>query len=515
MKKMLFLAATAAIIALSSCSNDDIMSNTNEEVAENIPVAFTSYIARETRATDITTTASIQAAGKGFGVYAYDHGTQKVENYTKSYVTLNFMDNQHVTYQSGSSEWGYNPVKYWPNTDGSMISFYAYAPYVDGMNSSNKTAPENPKLILRGEYNGPALYYQMPEDLSKGIDLCYGELEGTGKAAVNRLKPTVNEKIKFNFKHALARYGFNVQVFNDMITDGDHHGTPANGGALAAGTTIKIKSLKLVGNMATSGVLSLYNGKWDAQVATSAEYELKSGFSSAVENITGDDAAEEIALFNSADDYVLLIPGSQFRIQIAYDVVTEDGNLLNGESCTENVVTSEEYFTAMPGVATKFHLNLGMNTVKFDAEVVEWGNETTSEVDLPNNTVIAATQAANYIYDDNYNYTGSKNVNGNTVTFTYASADVSATKKEILDDLARYLGALYRAGGINEIKWSSNTYEWNPTAAGNLKGSNWWNATTSQTLVKELTTWFASNQDATQITIKCDGVDLVLKFVVE
>ena len=113
---------------------------------------------------------------------------------------------------------------------------------------------------------------------------------------------------------------------------------------------------------------------------------------------------------------------------------------------------------------------------------------------------------------NSYTYTASVTATGgNEITFTYAAGSVSATKREILDDLARYLGAVYYAGGASTINWNSTDYTWNPAAAGNLKGSNWYGG--SSTLVSALNTWYASNPTATQIVLKIDGTDTTLKFV--
>lgn len=113
---------------------------------------------------------------------------------------------------------------------------------------------------------------------------------------------------------------------------------------------------------------------------------------------------------------------------------------------------------------------------------------------------------------NSYTYTASVTATGgNEITFTYAAGSVSATKREILDDLARYLGAIYYAGGASAINWNSTDYTWNPAAAGNLKGSNWYGG--GQTLVKALNTWYASNPNATEIVLKIDGTDTTLKFV--
>ena len=125
-------------------------------------------------------------------------------------------------------------------------------------------------------------------------------------------------------------------------------------------------------------------------------------------------------------------------------------------------------------------------------------------------TQAAAAAGYDYPVSTPYTYTATITTSGNDATFTYAAADYTGTN--VLNDLARYLGALYYAGNAAEIQWNGNTYAWDPAAAGNLKGSNWWNATSSKTLVKELTDWYAGNPTATEITIKIDGVDSTITF---
>lgn len=380
--KKTFLLAAVAIAAFSSCSNDE-QTDALVKKTDATAVAFDSYLVRS-RATDLTTNASIQAAGAGFGVYAYDQGTLPVVDYTNSFVAPNFFSNQQVTYNGTSTPaaWEYTNIKYWPNNPGAMLSFYAYAPY----NASITTdVASNPRLILNGDYNGPALQYKMPSSLAAGIDLCWGQELGQTLAPVNKTKPGVGDKIQFNFKHALSRLGFNIQVFNDQATDGSGH-SDAEADPIKAGTTIRVQSLKLIGNFATSGILSLYDGKWDAPIANTAEYELNGVLNPTISaGLTASAAATELPLFADADTYVMMIPGGSFKIQITYDVETVDPNLPDGKSVVRNVITSDDAFTSQAGVATNYHLNLGMTTVKFDANVVDWNTPTNEEVDLPNN----------------------------------------------------------------------------------------------------------------------------------
>lgn len=415
MKKIFFLAATAAL-ALSSCSSDEELVQ-SPDLNGDVAVSFDNYLQRSGRGTHITTTASVK--NEGFGVFAYDHAQAPVETYTNSYIAPNFFSNEKVTFKAWQTDpasdqrWGYSNTKYWPNNPGNMLSFYAYAPYSDKL--STEYGVSNPRLILNGDYNGPALYYKLPTDLAQTVDLCWGAEYGLDKAPVNKTKPAISTDIKFNLKHALSRYGFNVQVFSDNMTDNypndtDHDPNGITNNKLTENTTIYIKSLKLVGNFCTEGTLSLYNGKWDCDIANTAEYELKGFFASNVEDgITAAEAVKELSLFKNeeckgahaagnetkeTEDYVMLLPGSRFKILIEYDVVTKDDKLLNKESRTTNVILSDEEFTSVAGVATDFHLNLGMTTVKFDAVVTPWNNADKEEIDLPNNTLEQVTPAS-------------------------------------------------------------------------------------------------------------------------
>lgn len=391
MRKYLFMAATAAL-ALSSCSSDEDL--VQAPALDGDAITFDSYMGANTRATDILVTSSLQS--KGFGVFAYDQGTTDILSFVKSNIKPNFMLNEKV-WHNGSS-WIYTPVKYWPNNVNNMLSFYAYAPF----DADVKTLNHNPHLVQNSIYNGPAIEYVLPATLDKGVDLCWGAnattdittpVADTGKAPVNYYKNpstgapqnvTTTGKIKFNFKHATSRLDFNLQIFNDVETDGASCGTPAVGGSIDANTRITIKSLKLIGNVAKKGVLSLYDGSWDAQYETQV-FDLTPYLNDNMTNIAAAGASLEIPMFKDYE-YLYIIPGANYRIQIEYWVNTYDLDDPDNTTVTKNVITSEDVFVAEQGTAYKYHLNLGMTTVKFDAEIEPWGTLDETEVDLPNNT---------------------------------------------------------------------------------------------------------------------------------
>ncbi|CCV64138.1 hypothetical protein BN85405610 [Alteracholeplasma palmae J233] len=95
--------------------------------------------------------------------------------------------------------------------------------------------------------------------------------------------------------------------------------------------------------------------------------------------------------------------------------------------------------------------------------------------------------ALDYKYEG-YQYTGTFKLNGTEILATYAGIVES---KSVMNDLARYLGALYRVDGsiVKEITFNGIKYTWNNE--GKLSGSNWMNGET--TLVSAVTTQFLVN----------------------
>lgn len=519
MKKYLFMAATAAL-ALSSCTSDETLAQ--DPANEGDVLSFDTYMGINARDTKVLDDAQLKA--DGFGVFAYDQGTTEILSYVKGNIKPNFMLNEKIEWNDAADakRWEYSPVKYWPNNVNNMLSFYAYAPF----DADLKTITHNPHLVQNSLYNGPAIEYVIPSTLEKGVDLCWGAnatvdiatpTADSETAPVNYYKNpstgaaqhvSTNGKIKFNFKHATSRLDFNLQIFNDVITDKDHCGTPASGGKIDDNTTISVKSLKLIGNVASKGVLSLYDGSWDAQYETQV-LDLTPYLNDNVKgNMTSDNYATEQPMFN-ASEYLYIIPGANYRIQIEYWVKTDAGADTDNTTLTKNIITSEAVFDAEQGMAYKYHLNLGMTTVKFDATIEDWGAENETEVDLPNNTEFL-TAAAAYKYEDNYQYNGAVSVSGNTITTTYVGTELTANQQMLRDDLARILGGLYRAGGVTSIVYNGETYLWN--TAGTLKGSNWQVDGTGATLVSKIVADFTADPSMTSITLKCNGVDMVFKY---
>ena len=110
-----------------------------------------------------------------------------------------------------------------------------------------------------------------------------------------------------------------------------------------------------------------------------------------------------------------------------------------------------------------------------------------------------------YEYPDGREYKGDIKVNGTTVTGTYTAAQIFAGE-DVMNDMARLLGALYRAGDAKKIVFDGKTYTWD--ADNGLKGSNWVDSN-DNTLVKAIGIKVGGTVSAsTEVELTVDGIDI-------
>lgn len=413
---MFFLAATAAL-ALSSCTSDDLVQAPEVNGAEDGAVSFSAYVGRENRAT-INNLDAIKASG--FGVYAYEQGTTAWSTYRASNTVPNFFYNQQVTYgtlehyvlkasvsnedyaalstafqayfedtadshtkkggapttisitdyntaieadaddaaactavytSGATAEWEYKPVKYYSNNAGAKHSFFAYAPY-------NASA----KVVFSAD--GPSIRYTSTED----YDLLWA------LPTIDKQKADIDERITFNFKHALSKVSFTASTFVD-----DVH--PAHSeSAVAENTEVVLRSVKFVGNVPSKGRVSLTTGDWTIEASEESAYE----FCPAA-GITFDNTEDGDLDVSSNNMVIPTDAATKVQVQVVYDVITTDATNPKNSSTITNTVTSVEEYSLVAGVAYKFNLDLGLTSVKFKATVADWNADEATDVDLPNN----------------------------------------------------------------------------------------------------------------------------------
>jgi hypothetical protein len=523
MRKLYLFAAMAAMLA--ACSSDDLtvekqsqQAQQNSEQAVDFDVYVNRGLTRGGISGPIANTTVIQTGSHkdaGFGVFGYYTDGERYSGITKP----NFFYNQQVTYGT-TTGWTYTPKKYWPNEFGSdaisdqvdRVTLFAYLPWVevDPLTGTVKPAVESEltgtdeqKAIMRNQKDpttniigmsrnnvtgDPFVKYVATMDATNSVDLCYAvaaEDFTSSNSALNKnnikkgepyidvVKPGLDGKIKFDFKHATAQ----LKVTVDAVVNAADISTGAN--VESDYTRIWIRSVTFEGitqkgalnlnggewydmngtNKITTGSLTLFDGRKDGKEAIlaatnetpssinyklvqSSAYELKS-------NGKIDKPAEPgvtsnpLNLFENGgpDAPVFVIPTNEkMKVTIVYDVETVDPNLAyylsdgaTQGSTIENSITKtiETFGNISAGYCYTLNLHLGMRTVDFDAVVTEW-QDMQADVDLPSNvqafaaatsetksTVILPSGDTNYTYE--FAITG-LNVN-EPVTATMASTD--------------------------------------------------------------------------------------------
>lgn len=362
-----------ASLLLTACTIDDASTTTETPSKDNpVAVSFKAYTARNTRAgiKSITNANELAEVG-GFGVFAYEQGNLDYATYSTIKTYPNFFYNQQVKGYDNSDalitdattqtvdHWSYEPTKYYSNNTGAKHSFFAYAPYQADM---------TPAFIIG---SAPTVKYNIKQD----IDLLWSE------PYINKEKPGVTETLTFNFKHALSKLTFKVAPFIDKVHSDGAHGNAiaptSDPTSMPAGTSVSVRSIRLSGVVPTEGKLNLGNGNWIAD--TSAEYLFLADASTASWKGT----PTEVIKYKDLSP-IKIIPSSGLKIEVTYDV-TSDDNGSGKPVTTTNTVKSMETFAFEQGKAYNLTLDLGLTTVKFDATVVDWTDGGTHIIDLPNN----------------------------------------------------------------------------------------------------------------------------------
>ena len=414
MKKIFTLAAVAALV-LASCAKIETIDRNVDE-----PIAFAGYAGNaltKAGAYGEETTTSLQT--NGFGVFAY----QTTGNYSAS-ATPNFMYNTKVS----TSSWTYSPIKYWPNqiqagnTDSQpatafqadKVSFFAYAPHVAATASTGAVTGGTDEgitaLTTNATEGDPKVTYKVSADLDKQVDLLWAVSKGatwtnvagttntptSGKPYLNLQKPAIGTAIHFYFKHALAQITLKaVAAYNQA----------AAGGTAQDGVKITIKQVELsVPGMTQTAVLNLNNTTADTPLWESASGSADLALTVSGSNINsalldgGDVAPASQPAGVTASEQNVIVDGKYYtvipkatsttvNVKVTYYVSTPDSDLLKGYSRVENVISKDVVFSSGFAAGTKntIKMILGISEVKFEAEVEDWADGTSANVNLPLN----------------------------------------------------------------------------------------------------------------------------------
>lgn len=339
-----------AQLVLSGCAGEGVEETSSSSSSE---INFDAYLGRNasTRA-GVTDIDSLKKSG--FGVFA---------RYKHNGATSLLMDNEHVTWNG--NRWGYTNTRYWPN-EGS-VDFYAFAPYNQEVKLVNKPKSNeaNPTYIKFTSSTAP-------------VDLLWANAEKQTKDSIS----SINGKVKFQFKHALARLGFDITANQDLEENG---------------AVITVDSVKLYGDSIDedkgafdiTGYLNLKNkkGEWHVvgDVNSRAVYTwtptgLENGTSFKLSASQLDHTCKKIE--NAPNSYLCIIPQVKyfpFYLKITYKVrqgdfeekVTVKKNLLD---VRKQPGVSNPSFSFEMGKAYVFHLKLSLDPINFyvTTTVVDW-----------------------------------------------------------------------------------------------------------------------------------------------
>ena len=335
-----------AQLVLSGCAGEGVEETSSSSSSE---INFDAYLGRNasTRA-GVTDIASLKKSG--FGVFA---------RYKHNGAISPLMDNEHVTWNEKENHWGYTNTRYWPN-EGS-VDFYAFAPYLKNVELVNApdSIKDNPTCI---EFTSSTSPVDLVWDVQK-----------------NKTVPTssTDGKVKFVFKHALARLGFDITANQELEENG---------------AVIKVEEVKLYGDTIVNGAfdikgyLNLENGGWSRPkkntrvvytwTPTGAEdgTNFKLRASQLDHPCQLDHTCKKIE--NAPNSYLCIIPQEKwqkFYLQITYTV--QQGTFKEEVKVRKNLLDVRNPFPFEKGKAYVFHLILSLDPINFSitTDVVDFG----------------------------------------------------------------------------------------------------------------------------------------------
>lgn len=357
-----------AQLVLSSCADEAVEETSSSSSSE---INFDAYVGRNasTRSgvTDITFLKDT-LFNSGFGVFARYNYNGKI---------LSLLDTEHVTWNK--NHWEYTNTRFWPSEG--FVDFYAFAPY-----NGDVKMGKLPDYLVNNPDSKDETYIWFPSNVSP-VDLVWANAEKQTKDSIS----SINGKVKFQFKHALARLGLDIKA-NQVLEKN--------------GAVITVEEVDLYGPEDYKGVfdmvgyLNLKTGDWHVVNNEKTRWYYAWTPTGKVGEEDGNDGNEDgekkcqklsasqlndttNIITNDRNSYIFIIPQTKdepFHLKITYTVkqgdleekVTVKKNLLEVLDPSE---TSNKSFTFEGGKAYVFHLILSLDPIDFKVTptVNEWG----------------------------------------------------------------------------------------------------------------------------------------------
>lgn len=341
-----------AQLVLSGCAGEGVEETSSSSASE---INFDAYVGRDASTRSDVTDIDFLKSGEwnaGFGVFA-------------RYGNTHLMDKEHVTWRK--DHWGYDHIRFWPSSG--TVDFYAFARYVSFVEMGG--LPDN--LAYKADSNSPDTYILFPSN-ENPIDLIWAKQTG------QQAPTSPGSKVKFQFKHALARLSFDITAPK-----------------LEEGTVIKVQRVRLYGASYYEGVfvmqgyLNLNTGAWildDNGVKWHYTWTPEGKNADIPDNDNKDSIVYKLSappqlpnlenkVTNDKDSYIFIIPQTKnepFYLAITYTV--QQGKFEETVTVKKNLLDvlckpgdPNRSFTFEEGKAYVFHLKLSLDPVDFSVTV--------------------------------------------------------------------------------------------------------------------------------------------------
>ncbi len=384
MKQNYFMGLIAcAALTMTGCSNDEI--NAPQQSQGNNAIEFSTYLGRNAQGSRGTETSTTSIKTSGFGVLAYYTEQADFAKTNKP----NFMWNQKVTHNG--TNWEYTPVKYWPTKVGDKVSFFAYAPYVEGgdangivLSKNNVTGAPTATITLPDDDPSKTIDFvaavQMNKTHDKGTNVSFTLLHEMTRVKVQaKLDKSVYDadpkhktfvvikNVTFNDKGQFYKSG----TYTFPTTNGERGTwtTPYNATAysLDLNKVMKKETIKVTGAKGESGSGNYQEGEAGIKLVNT----------------------DPVPLFKD-NQYLFLIPVANLTdgkatATIEYDIVTEDSKLAVGYSCTNATKTVLlPAGTLKQGISYNYIFTIKLDEIVLNAEVKGWDEPASdSNINVP------------------------------------------------------------------------------------------------------------------------------------
>ena len=362
-----------AQLVLSGCAGEAVEETSSSSASE---INFDAYVGRNASTrSSITDIKFLQGSvwNAGFGVFAR-------HKHTDGKTITSLMDTEHVTWRE--DHWGYDHIRFWPSSG--KVDFYAFAPYSPQVRMDK--LPDY--LAYKADSNSPDTYIDFPSNMSP-VDLIWANQPD------QTAPKSPNSKVKFKFKHALVRLGFDITANQELEEKGAVitvdkvilYGANETSGIFLMGGHLNLKTGDWI-PYDNNGIRWFYTwtptGKVDGKDETLEEQQ-KKGPIYKLSAPQLDYNTPSIA--NEKDSYIFIIPQpkpANFNLKITYKV--KQGNFV------EDVTVYKDLLKVLPkdpfvvgGKAYVFHFKLSLDPVKFDVKttVGNWiGDEVKDEITI-------------------------------------------------------------------------------------------------------------------------------------